>query len=154
MSEPADSDREHMQKALSQAREAAELGEVPIGAVIVHEDEVIARAHNLRESEQDPTAHAEMLALRKAAKNLGSWRLEGCTIYVTLEPCPMCAGAIQQARMERLVYGAADPKSGAVDSLYSIPADERLNHQLEVEAGVCADESGRLLREFFADLRG
>ena len=142
-----------MQEALSQARKAAERGEVPIGAVIVRESEIIARAYNLREIEEDPTAHAEILALQKAAHELGSWRLEGCTIYVTLEPCPMCAGAIQQARLDRLVYGADDPKSGAVRSLYSIPADERLNHQVQIEAGICGDESSRLLREFFDSLR-
>ncbi|HEY6277092.1 MAG TPA: tRNA adenosine(34) deaminase TadA [Streptosporangiaceae bacterium] len=128
--------------------------EVPVGAVVLGPDgEVLARAHNQRESDADPTAHAEILAIRAAARAIGSWRLEGCTLVVTLEPCPMCAGAVVAARIERVVYGAADPKAGAAGSLWDIPRDPRLNHRAEVVSGVLADESAALLREFFARRR-
>lgn len=142
-----------MRQALEQARQAAQLDEVPVGAVIVREGTVLAAAHNERERLQDPTAHAEMIAITQAASALGSWRLEGCTLYVTLEPCPMCAGAIQQARIAQVVYGANDPKAGAVSSLYELLSDARLNHQVEVVAGVLSEECGGMLTDFFARKR-
>ena len=142
-----------MEFALKQAREAEALGEVPVGAVVVLEGEVIAKAHNRREIDANPSAHAEFLALSKAAETLGRWRLSNCTVYVTLEPCLMCAGLMQQARIARCVYGAHDPKGGALGSLYSVHEDTRLNHCFAVEAGVCADESAQLLSNFFARLR-
>ncbi|MCL5883571.1 MAG: tRNA adenosine(34) deaminase TadA [Actinobacteria bacterium] len=148
------SDYEHfMHIALSEARMAAESGEVPVGAVIERGGEVIAAAGNEREERRDPTAHAEILAIREAAKQLGGWRLPGCTIYVTVEPCPMCAGAIYQARIERLVFGAVDEKAGAAGTLMDITRDSRLNHQTEVVAGVLAEESAAILREFFSRRR-
>lgn len=142
-----------MQLALEQARAADMLGEVPVGAVVVLNGEVIAAAHNRREVDANPSAHAEFLAMSKAAKTLGRWRLSNCTVYVTLEPCLMCAGLMHQARIERCVYGAADPKAGALGSLYSINEDTRLNHTFEVVAGVCAEESAQMLSNFFAKLR-
>ena len=138
-----------MLEAIAEARKATELGDVPVGAVIVHEGEIISRAHNRRAIDADPTAHAEMLAIRAAAAAVDDWRLAGCTIVVTLEPCCMCAGAIVLARIDRLVYGAADPKAGAVDTLYRICDDSRLNHQVEVVSGVRADECACLLADFF-----
>lgn len=143
------SDEKYMRLALAEARSALEHDDVPIGAVIVRNGAVIARAHNQRELLQDPTAHAEIIALTQAGAALGSWRLAGCAMYVTLEPCVMCAGALVLARLERLVYGAADPKAGACASLYRILEDERLNHRVPVLAGVLAGECGDLLREFF-----
>jgi tRNA(adenine34) deaminase len=140
---------ELMRAAIQQARRAEQAGDVPIGAVVARGGEIIAAAHNRRIIDADPTAHAEMLALRLAAAALGDWRLVGCTLAVTLEPCCMCAGAMVLARIDRLVYGAADPKAGAVDTLYRICSDRRLNHQVEVVAGVLADECGRMLEEFF-----
>ena len=145
----AASDERYMRIALAEARAALEHGDVPIGAVIVSRDDIIARAHNQKELLKDPTAHAEIIALTQAAAALGAWRLTGCTAYVTLEPCVMCAGALVQARIARLVYGADDPKSGACVSLYRIPEDERLNHRIEVVSGVLADECAEVLREFF-----
>src|SRR5579864_2422466 len=142
-------DVEAMRLALALAREAMALGEVPVGAVVVCAERVIAQAFNLRESLHDPTAHAERLALSLAGRALGSWRLEGCTLYVTLEPCPMCAGAIVQGRVARVVYGAPDPKAGACESLYRIASDPRLNHRALVQGGLLADECGALLSEFF-----
>ncbi len=139
-----------MREALEQARAAASHGDVPVGAVVVHEGHVIARAHNERELRGDPTAHAEVLALRAAAEVVGGWRLAGCTLYVTLEPCVMCAGALQQSRIDRVVFGAADPKGGATGTLYNVAADPRLNHEVDVTHGVLAEESSRLLSEFFA----
>jgi tRNA(adenine34) deaminase len=140
-----------MRLALNEASAAAEAGDVPIGAVIVHDPtgEVIGRGRNRREADDDPTAHAEIIALRDAARRLGQWRLLDCTLYVTLEPCPMCAGAIVAARVPRLVYGCDDPKAGAVRTLYKICQDPRLNHCVEVTAGVCADECAEVLRAFF-----
>ena len=130
------------------------MGEVPVGAVVVGANgRVLGEAHNLRETEQDPTAHAEVLALRQAATAMGSWRLTGCTLYATLEPCPMCIGAAVNARVPSLVYGCADPKAGAVDTLYSIGTDPRLNHRIEVVSGILADEASELLSSFFAELR-
>jgi tRNA(adenine34) deaminase len=142
-----------MGKALEQARAAAEIGEVPIGAVVVCDGEIVAVGSNRREIDADPTAHAELIAVRQAASVLGRWRLEGCTVYVTLEPCPMCAGALHAARVDACVYGAVDPKAGALGTLYDIASDTRLNHRYEVTAGVLADESSALLKEFFAGLR-
>jgi tRNA(adenine34) deaminase len=142
-------DQRFMQMALAEAAAAAAEDEVPIGAVIVHEGQVLAAAHNQREQLRDPTAHAEMIAITQAATALNSWRLENCTLYVTLEPCPMCAGAIVQSRVKRVVYGADDPKAGAVKTLYQLLEDSRLNHRAEVTAGVLAEECGRVLSEFF-----
>jgi tRNA(adenine34) deaminase len=142
-----------MREALREAELACQKGEIPIGAVLVHNGRIIARGHNLREELSDPTAHAEVLVLREAGRLLGGWRLPGTTLYVTIEPCPMCAGALVQARVERLVYGAADPKAGAVDSLYHITSDERLNHRLEVTGSVLADEAAGLMRRFFKNKR-
>jgi tRNA(adenine34) deaminase len=143
-----------MAVALDEARTAAAEDEVPVGAVVVRGDEVLARAHNQREADDDPTAHAEILAIREAARRLGSWRLDGCELIVTLEPCFMCAGALVNARVSRLVFGATDPKAGAVGSLADVVRDPRLNHRMEVTAGVRAAECGDLLRAFFAARRG
>jgi tRNA(adenine34) deaminase len=138
-----------MRLAIEEAQIAASEDEVPVGAVVVAGGRVIASGHNQREQLQDPTAHAEMIALTQAASSLGSWRLEGCILYVTLEPCPMCAGGILQARVPAVVWGAADPKAGAVHSLYTLFEDRRLNHRVEHLGGVLADECGRLLSDFF-----
>jgi tRNA(adenine34) deaminase len=144
----------HMEMALAEAGAAAAEDEVPIGAVIVSLKEgVVGRAHNQREQLRDPTAHAEMVAITQAAAALASWRLENCILYVTLEPCPMCAGAIVLARLPLVVYGAADPKAGACDTLYRITSDPRLNHRARVIGGVLADRSGALLSDFFAARR-
>ena len=155
----------YMQQAIEQAHQAAAMGEVPIGAIVVYEPidpatrrptaepRVIAHACNRRETDNDPAGHAEFLALRQAAEALGAWRLTGCTVYVTLEPCIMCAGLMHQARIDRCVYGAADPKAGALGTLYSIHADERLNHTFEVASGVCGQECAALLKDFFAAKR-
>jgi tRNA(adenine34) deaminase len=142
-----------MTEALAEARRAAEIGEVPIGAVVVREGEILGRGHNRREIDGDPLAHAEILAIREAASRMGGWRLTGATMYVTLEPCPMCAGALVNSRIQRLVYGAADPKAGYCGSLGNFVQDPRLNHRLEVTAGVLESESAALLRGFFASLR-
>ena len=142
-----------MRLALREAEQALAEDEVPIGAVVVHHQRVIASAHNQRERLRDPTAHAEMIAVTQAAASLGSWRLEDCTLYVTLEPCVMCAGAIVLARIPRVVYGTADPKAGAVHSLYQLLSDPRLNHRAEVVAGVCAAPCAELLSRFFQDKR-
>jgi Cytosine/adenosine deaminases len=143
----------YMQMALVEAVAAFEQSEVPVGAVIVHRNTVIAAAHNQREQLQDPTAHAEMIAITQAAESLGSWRLEDCTLYVTLEPCPMCAGAIVQARIPFVVFGATDPKTGAVTSLFELLNDPRLNHRCEVKGNILADSCSELLREFFRQQR-
>ena len=135
------------------AREARCLGEVPVGAVLVAESRIISQAFNLRETLKDPTAHAERLALTWGGRSRGSWRLDDCVLYVTLEPCAMCAGACVLGRLGRLVYGATDPKAGACSSLYQIVSDSRLNHRVEVTAGVLADECGEILREFFQERR-
>lgn len=142
-----------MALALDAARSAGEIGEVPIGAVVVCDGAVIARAHNRREIDHDPAGHAELLAIREAAARLGRWRLSDCTVYVTLEPCPMCAGLMHQARIARCVYAAADPKAGALGTLYDLSNDERLNHRFDVTSGVHAKESSELLKAFFARLR-
>ena len=138
-----------MKAALDQARLALEVDEVPIGAVIARDGEIIAADHNRRMLNADPTAHAEMLVIRKAAEVLGDWRLTGCTLAVTLEPCCMCAGAILLARIDRVIYGAADPKGGAVDTLYKLCSDSRLNHSVEIHSGIMADECSGILSEFF-----
>jgi len=146
-------DEEYMQLALIQARNAASLDEVPIGAVVVYQGEVIAEAYNLREATNDPAGHGEFLAMKQASEKLGAWRLSGCTVYVTVEPCIMCAGLMHQARIDRCVYGAPDPKGGALGTLYSVHADERLNHVFKVTPGVCQDECASLMRDFFARKR-
>jgi tRNA(adenine34) deaminase len=142
-----------MQIAMEEAEQALRENEVPIGAAIVYDGRVIARAHNQREQLRDPTAHAEMIAITQASAVRQSWRLEGCTLYVTLEPCPMCAGAIVQARLPILVYGATDPKAGAVHTLYRMLDDSRLNHRAEVVAGVMAEPCARILSQFFQEQR-
>jgi tRNA(adenine34) deaminase len=142
-----------MREALEEAEQAAAVGEVPVGAVIVHGGQVIARAHNRRQLDNDPTAHAEILVLRDAAEQLRQWRLEGCTLYVTLEPCFMCAGAIVNARVDAVVFGAMDPKAGAVGSLADVLADKRLNHRPPVLPGVLGAPCGQILTDFFAAIR-
>lgn len=142
-----------MRMALEQAEAAFAAAEVPVGAIIAREGRVIAAAHNQREMLRDPTAHAEMIAITQAAESIGGWRLEDCTLYVTLEPCPMCAGAILQARIPTVVFGAADPKAGAVQSLYQLLADSRLNHRCEVVPGVLGDACGLILSRFFQQQR-
>ena len=142
-----------MRQAIEAARIAEENGDVPIGAIVVYENQIIGRAYNQREQLADPTAHAEIIALTQAAAFLESWRLTGCTIYVTLEPCAMCAGALVLGRLDRLVYGCKDPKAGACGSLYNIVQDERLNHRLEVTASVLTEECSRILQEFFQNRR-
>jgi tRNA(adenine34) deaminase len=144
---------EFMQRAIELAKAAALVGEVPIGALVVRGGEVIAGTHNLREAFHDATAHAEILAIRQAGQALGTWRLSGCTLYVTIEPCPMCAGALLQSRVDRLIYGADDPKAWADRSLLEIVQNPKLNHRLEVTAGVLADESADLVRTFFRQRR-
>lgn len=143
----------HMRTALAAAEQAAQKGEVPVGAVVVVRGEVVAVAHNQRETHNDPTGHAEIVALRAASATLSSWRLVDADLYVTMEPCPMCAGAIVNARVRRLVYGCDDPKAGAVRTLYRILDDPRLNHRVEVVPGVLAAESSALLKSFFSRLR-
>lgn len=143
-----------MELALEEAERALALGEVPVGAVLLWEGRVLARGHNLREARADPLAHAECLVIAEAAERLGRWRLAGAALVVTLEPCPMCMGAILQARIPLLVYGAADPRAGAAGSLYDLSDDPRLNHRVEVRRGVRADEASALLRAFFGERRG
>ena len=146
-------DETFMAQALAEARLAAAEGEVPIGAVVVAEGRVVGRGRNARERLNDPTAHAEILALQEASRTLGRWRLAGATLYATLEPCPMCAGALVNARIDRLVYGVADPKAGAVDTLFDLVRDTRLNHRVQVDRGVLAAECGEILRQFFRERR-
>jgi tRNA(adenine34) deaminase len=150
---PSEVDEGFMRLALDAAREAAGLKEVPVGAVAVAEGRVIGTGFNRREVDKDPLAHAELLAVREATRARGAWRLEGVTLYVTLEPCAMCAGALVQARLTRLVFGATDPKAGAVGSLYDLAREPRHNHQIDVEGGVLEAESSALLKEFFKGLR-
>ncbi len=142
-----------MQLAIEQAEKAREIDEVPIGAVIVYEDEVIATGYNVREHSQDTLSHAELIAIQQANQKIGSWRLEDCTLYVTLEPCPMCAGAIVQSRIKRVVFGAFDPKAGCAGTLMNLLEEERFNHQAEVTAGVLEKECSELLTNFFKALR-
>ncbi|UOY91391.1 tRNA adenosine(34) deaminase TadA [Ectobacillus sp. JY-23] len=146
-------DEYYMQMAIEEAKKAEAIDEVPIGAVIVWQDQVISRAHNLREIEQRAIAHAELLAIDEACKKLGTWRLEDVTLYVTLEPCPMCAGAIVLSRVKRVVYGAADPKGGCAGTLMNLLNEERFNHQAQVISGVLQEECGQLLSDFFRKLR-
>lgn len=145
--------RKYMEEAFQEAVCAAAEGEVPIGAVIVREGEIIARAHNRTEQAGDPTAHAEMLAIREAAAHLGGWRLTGCSMFVTAEPCSMCAGAIVWARIEKLYIGTMDPKAGACGSVFNIPQDKRLNHYVEIETGLMGEECSALMKDFFRKLR-
>jgi tRNA(adenine34) deaminase len=142
-----------MAEALVEARAAGGEGDVPIGAVVVFEGRIVGRGRNAREKLRDPTAHAEILALQEAARTLQRWRLTGATVYATLEPCPMCAGALVNARIDRLVYGVSDPKAGAAGSLVDIPRDPRLNHRIAVDSGVLAEECGAVLRDFFRSRR-
>lgn len=146
-------DEAFMRAALAEAISAYEKDEVPVGCVIARDGRIVGRGHNLREALKDPTAHAEMLALTAAAEAVGEWRLEDCTLYVTLEPCPMCAGAIVNARVKRVVFGAPDPKAGACGSLFNLVQDSRLNHRAELRAGVLAEEAAELLRAFFREKR-
>ena len=153
MSFITDKDLEFMQMALEQARLAPARGEVPIGAVLVLDGQVLAQVHNLREMWQDPTAHAEVVAIREAATRLGTWRLTDTALYVTVEPCSMCAGAIIQSRISRLVFGARDPKAGACGSVFNLPDERRLNHRVQVVGGVMEQESQELMQTFFRNLR-
>ena len=146
-------DAEIMELALCEAQKAAEAGEVPIGAVMIHDGIIIARGQNRVLRDNDPTAHAEIIALREAGAVLGNYRLNGCTLYVTLEPCAMCAGAVIHARLDRLVFAAVDPKTGACGSVLSVLNHPQLNHQMQVEQGILADEAGDLLRSFFRERR-
>jgi tRNA(adenine34) deaminase len=148
-----DQDRRFMEEALNRAHQAEEVGEVPVGAVVVCDGEIVAEGFNRRETWQDPTAHAELIAVRRASEALGSWRLTDCTVYVTLEPCPMCAGMLVNSRVGRVVFGARDPKAGAVRSLFALVEDPRLNHRIEVKEGVLAAECGSMLTEFFRNIR-
>lgn len=142
-------DEEYMQLALEEAKKAAEMGEIPIGAVLVHEGEVIAAAHNLRETNHDATAHAEMLVIREACAKLRRWRLSGCSLYVTVEPCPMCSGGIVNSRMDRVVYGCPDVRAGGAESIFNIITNPNLNHCAEVRSGVCEEACAGVMREFF-----
>jgi tRNA(adenine34) deaminase len=146
-------DERFMEQAIKEALDAELVGEVPIGAVIVKDNKIIARAHNLRETSKDPTAHAEILAIRAASQSIGGWRLTGCTLYVTLEPCPMCAGAIVQSRISRVVYGADDPKAGCAGTLMNLLQEPRFNHQVAYQGGVLQEKCSCLLKEFFQSLR-
>ena len=150
---PLDVDIAFMRRAIALAEQARALGEVPVGAVVVHDGEVVGEGFNRREVDADPLAHAEIFAITKASRALKRWRLSSTTLYVTLEPCFMCAGALVNARVDRLVFGALDPKAGAVSSLAKVCDDARLNHRLSITAGVLGDDCGSLLRSFFADLR-
>ncbi len=146
-------DEQYMHLALQEAQRAYEIGEIPIGAIIVRNDEVIARGYNLRESLPDATAHAEIIAIREACERLDRWRLADCTLYVTIEPCPMCAGAIVNSRIQRLVYGAPDSKGGGVESIFRIADHDALNHQVSIRAGVCEEECRNLMKNFFRERR-
>ena len=145
--------KKYMQEALNEAAKAAEIGEIPIGAVIVRDGEIIARGHNRTETDKDPIAHAEMIAIRQAAEVLGGWRLPGCTMYVTVEPCSMCAGAIVWSRIEHLVIGTPDPKAGACGSVFNIVQEPKLNHFVQVETGLMQEECSRMMKDFFRKLR-
>ncbi|RQD73992.1 MAG: tRNA adenosine(34) deaminase TadA [Candidatus Syntrophonatronum acetioxidans] len=147
------SDEAFMKEALKEAEMALEKGEVPIGAVLVKEGKILGRGHNLKEEKRDPTAHAEILALQEGSRDLNSWRLTGTTLYVTVEPCPMCAGALIQARVKRLVFGVRDTKAGVCGSLYNLVQDDRFNHQLEVVEGILEQDCRRIMQDFFKGLR-
>ena len=146
-------DEKYMKKAMEQAKKALKLGEVPIGCIIVYEDKIIGRGYNRRKTDKNTLSHAELTAIRKASKYIGDWRLEGCTMYVTLEPCQMCAGAIVQARMDRVVIGTMSPKSGCAGSIINLLNMEEFNHQVEIEQGICREECSAMLSGFFTDLR-
>lgn len=146
-------DRIYMEKAIKEAKKAEAIGEVPIGAVIVYQDGIISRGYNERETKQRPTAHAELIAIEEASEKLGTWRLNECTLYVTLEPCPMCSGAIVQSRVGRVVFGATDPKGGCCGTLMNLIQDERFNHCAQLTSGVLAEQCGQLLSDFFRELR-
>lgn len=146
-------DEKYMKEAIKQAKKAESIDEVPIGAIIVHNNKIIARAHNLRESKQNAVAHAEVLAIQKACKKIGSWRLENCTLYVTLEPCPMCSGAILQSRIKRVVYGASDPKGGCIESCMKMYETKGFNHYPEVTSGILKEECSILLKNYFKQKR-
>ncbi|MDQ0063899.1 tRNA adenosine(34) deaminase TadA [Paenibacillus harenae] len=146
-------DRAWMTEAIAEARKAEQIGEVPIGAVIVRDNEIIGRGYNLRETNLDPTAHAEMVAIRDATERIGAWRLLDCTLYVTLEPCPMCAGAIVQSRVKRVVYGTTDPKAGCAGTLMNLLQEPRFNHETELTSGILQEECASLLTQFFRRLR-
>ncbi len=146
-------DEEYMREALAEARKAYDMGEIPIGAVLVHEDQIISRHHNRREVDHDATAHAEVLVIREANAMLERWRLTGCTLYVTIEPCPMCAGAIINSRIDRVVYGSSDYKGGAVESLFNVLSHPNLNHEPQVLAGVLQDECSQIMKDFFKERR-
>jgi tRNA(adenine34) deaminase len=150
---PLEFNENYMAEAIKEALKAAEKDEVPVGCVIVHENKIIGRGHNRNISLRDPTAHAEILAITAASEHLGSWRLPGCTVYSSIEPCIMCAGAMILARVDRLVFGASDPKFGACGSLYMIPQDSRLNHRITVSGGVLKDQSAGIMQEFFRKKR-
>ncbi|WP_018248333.1 tRNA adenosine(34) deaminase TadA [Orenia marismortui] len=143
----------YMKEALKEAKKAFAKDEVPIGAIIVKDKKIIARAHNLKEKLQDPTAHAEILAIHKAVKVLGGWRLTGSSLYVTIEPCPMCAGALVQSRIDNLIYGATDPKAGAAGSLFNLVNSNKLNHQINVQSGILENDCSQIMKEFFRKLR-
>ena len=145
--------KKYMLEALEEAKKAYDLGEVPIGAIVEKDGEIIGRGHNLTETAKDPTAHAEMIALRQAAENLGGWRLLGCNLYVTAEPCAMCAGAIVWSRIEKLYIGTMDPKGGACGSVFNIPQEPKLNHYVEIETGILQEECQQILKAFFKELR-
>jgi tRNA(adenine34) deaminase len=145
--------RKYMLEALEEAKKAYDLGEVPVGAVVVKDGEIIGRGHNLTETQKDPTLHAEMIALRQAAQHLGGWRLIGCDMYVTVEPCSMCAGAIVWSRIEHLYIGTMDPKGGACGSVFNIPQEPRLNHYVEIETGIMQQECQDIMKTFFRELR-
>lgn len=146
-------DEKYMKKAIEQAKKALKLGEVPIGCVIVYEDKVIGRGYNRRKTDKNTLSHAELTAIKKASRFMGDWRLEGCTMYVTLEPCQMCAGAIVQSRMDRVVIGTMSPKSGCAGSIINLLNMEEFNHQVETEQGICEEECSKILSGFFTDLR-
>lgn len=147
------SPEEFMQEALKEAEKALSIGEVPVGAIIEKDGNIIARGHNMTETGKDPTAHAEILAIREAARNLGGWRLAGCRMYVTAEPCSMCAGALVLSRIEKIFIGTSDPKTGACGSLMNIPQDERLNHYVEIETGILQQQCEKIMKSFFQKLR-
>lgn len=146
-------DNYYMGVALEEAQKAFDLGEVPIGAILVINDEIVAKAHNMRETWQDATAHAEVILIQETCKKLGRWRLTGATLYVTIEPCPMCAGALVNSRVDRLVYGSADYKAGAIESIFNVVQNAALNHRIDVTTGVRADECSQIMRDFFRQRR-
>ena len=153
MNKNINDDKKYMELAFSEAKKALAKKEVPIGAIIIKDNKIIGRGHNLKEKRQDPTAHAEIVAIKDAASNLNSWRLDNCEIFVTLEPCPMCVGAMLQARIKRLVFAAYDPKGGAAGSLYNLANDHRFNHSIEIKGGVMKKKSSNMLKNFFKSLR-